>query len=102
MTLLRAVRWLDDALLPRSQMRRVLVDARTPMNFEMLAPIVKALAADERIRFAGTASEEPHRLDDIYRHASPAVRRVSARRAMFTRWAAYLTSDFVWAALPRG
>jgi hypothetical protein len=42
-------------------MSRVLVDARTPMNYEMLGPIVQALAADERIQFAGTASEEPTR-----------------------------------------
>jgi hypothetical protein len=101
-SLLRTLRRLDDALLPRSQMSRVLVDARTPMNFEMLAPVVQALAADERIRFVGTASEEPRKLHDIYRYAPPSVRRVSVRRAALTKWAAYLTSDFTWATLPRG
>jgi len=101
-SLLRTIRRLDEALLPRSRVSRVLVDARTAMNFEMLAPVVKALAADDRIRFAGTASEEPHSLHDIYRHAPSTVQRVSARRAALTRWAAYLTSDFIWATLPRG
>jgi CDP-glycerol glycerophosphotransferase (TagB/SpsB family) len=83
-------------------MSRVLIDARTPMNFEMLAPFVRALGADERIQFAGTASEEPEKLHDIYRHAPPALRRVSPGRAALSRWAAYVTSDFTWATLPRG
>jgi CDP-glycerol glycerophosphotransferase (TagB/SpsB family) len=101
MTILQRLRRLDDALQP-ANVRRVLIDARTPMNFEMVAPIVRAFSADERIQFAGTASDEPHRLCEIYRHAPPTVRRLSARRAALMKWAAYLTSDFTWATLPRG
>jgi hypothetical protein len=100
-SLLRALRRLDDALLPRSRMRRVLLDARTPMNVAMLAPIVCALAG-ERVEFAGTASDEPHKVQTIYAAAPPAVRRLPAWRAAFSRWSAYLTSDFTWATLPRG
>ena len=102
MTPLRFLRRLDDGLLPRGLSRRVLVDARTPMNFEMIAPIARALAADDRIEFACTASDEPDKLHDIYRHAPASLRRIAARRAMLTRWSAYLTSDFTWATLPRG
>jgi len=100
-TLLRSLRRLDDGLLPRGPRSRVLIDARTPMNFEMMAPIVRALAADDRIEFACTASEEPDKLHEIYRHAPASLRRIAARRAMLTRWSAYLTSDFTWATLPR-
>lgn len=102
MTLLRSLRRLDDALLPRGRVRQVLIDGRTAMNFEMVAPVVRALASDDRIQFACTASEEPHRLSDIYAHAPTTVRRVSPQRAAFTKWSAYLTSDFTWATLPRG
>jgi hypothetical protein len=102
MTLLRSLRRLDDALLPRGRVRQVLIDARTAMNFEMVAPVVRALASDDRIQFACTASEEPHRLSAIYAHAPDTVRPVSPRRAAFVKWSAYLTSDFTWATLPRG
>ena len=102
MTLLRSLRRLDDALLPRGRVRQVLIDGRTAMNFEMVAPVVRALASDDRIQFACTASEEPHRLSDIYAHAPTTVRRVSPQRAAFTKWSAYVTSDFTWATLPRG
>jgi len=101
-TLLRSLRRLDDALLPRGRVRHVLIDARTAMNFEMVAPVVRALASDDRIQFSCTASEEPHRLAQIYFHAPAAVTRVSPRRAALTKWSAYLTSDFTWATLPRG
>lgn len=102
MTLLRSLRRLDDALLPRGRMRQVLIDGRTAMNFEMVAPIVRALSSDERIQFFCTASEDPDRLADIYQHAPATLTRISPRRAALTKWAAYLTSDFTWATLPRG
>jgi CDP-glycerol glycerophosphotransferase (TagB/SpsB family) len=102
MTLLRSLRRLDDALLPRGRMRRVLIDGRTAMNFEMVAPIVEALASDDRIQFFCTASEDPDRLADIYQHAPSTITRISPRRAALAKWAAYLTSDFTWATLPRG
>jgi hypothetical protein len=102
MTLLRSLRRLDDALLPRGRMRQVLIDGRTAMNFEMVAPIVRALSSDDRIQFSCTASEEPDRLTDIYQHAPATVTRISPRRAALTKWAAYISSDFTWATLPRG
>jgi hypothetical protein len=86
---------------PRDR-RRILVDSRTPVNYEMVAPVVRAMANDRRVEFVFTASEEPHRLHAIYRHAGAGTRLLSPRRAALARWDAYLTSDFMWATLPRG
>ena len=102
MTWLHALRRLDDALLPRSRVGRVLIDARTPMNIEMLAPVIRALDGDGGICFAGTASEEPGKLHEIYKDAPASVRPVAPWRASLAKWSAYLTSDFTWATLPRG
>jgi hypothetical protein len=101
-SLLRAVRRLDDALHARRGTRRILVDGRTPVNYEMVAPVVRAMAADDRVQFAFTASEEPRRMRQIYRDAADGSWLVSPRRAALARWDAYLTSDFMWATLPRG
>jgi hypothetical protein len=96
---LRTLRRIDDALHARRGMRRVLVDSRTAVNYEMVRPVVRAMADDPRVRFAFTASLEPERLRDIY----PADEWViSPKRAALMKWDAYLTSDFMWAPLPRG
>lgn len=102
MSLVRALRRLDRALHGRRAPRRILVDSRTAVNYEMVAPVVRAMAADPRVRFAFTASEEPHLLRQIYADAPPGIELVTPRRAALARWDAYLTSDFMWASLPRG
>lgn len=98
------LRRVDRAIGQRSGHRRVLVDARTPVNFTMVAPIYRAMAVDPRVHFFFTASEEPHRLRDIYHEAlasgSASVIRPAAARLM--RFDAYLASDFMWQPLPRG
>ena len=81
--------------------RRILVDARTPVNLTMVAPIVRAIGSDPRIQFYFTASDEPGRLAEIYRDA-PELRTIDPRRAALMRFDAYVASDFMWAALPRG
>jgi CDP-glycerol glycerophosphotransferase (TagB/SpsB family) len=60
------------------------------------------MAADERVQFAFTASEEPDKLASIYRLAAPGSWLVTPGRAALSRWDAYLTADFMWATLPRG
>lgn len=80
--------------------RRVLVDARTPVNYVMVAPVVRAMERDERVEFYFTASEEPRRLREIY-HEAPHVRLVHPRVAAFMRFDAYVASDFMWAKLLR-
>ena len=72
------------------------------MNYEMVAPVMRAMARDERVRFSLTASEQPRRVDTIYAGAPPEFARVGRWRAAWSRWDVCLTSDFMWAALPRG
>lgn len=98
---LDVVRRLDRAIGQRSQRRRILVDARTPVNYTVVAPIQRAMAADPRVSFYFTASEEPNRLRDIYREA-PGVRLITPPAAQRMRFDAYLVSDFMWLPLPRG
>ena len=100
--LVGALRRVDSAVSRRGDDRRILVDSRTAVNFEMVAPVVRAMAADRRVRFCFTASEEPHHAGRIYQHAPPGTRVIGPRLAALSRWDAYLTSDFMWATLPRG
>ena len=97
----RRVRALDARLSGRAGYRRILVDARTPVNFTMVAPVFRAMARDQRVQFFFTASEEPRRLDAIY-HEARGIRTIHPRRAALMRFDAYVASDFMWAPLPRG
>ena len=97
-----SARRFDRAIGQRSGRRSILVDARTPVNFTMVAPIYRALAADPRVTFSFTASEEPARLRDIYREAPADIRLVPTSAARLMRFDAYLASDFMWQPLPRG
>jgi hypothetical protein len=102
MSLLTTLRRIDDRLRSRAGTRRVLVDSRTAVNYEMVAPVVRAMAADSRVQYAFTASEEPHLAPHIYKDAPRGTSVISPVRAAFIKWDAYLTSDFIWATLPRG
>lgn len=102
MSLVRSLRRLDRALHARRRTRRILVDSRTAVNYEIVAPVVRAMAADDRVQYAFTASEEPHLAAQIYKEAPAGTRVISPRRAALLKWDAYLTSDFMWATLPRG
>lgn len=86
----------------RDATRRILVDGRTPVNYVMVAPIHDAMKDDPRVRFYFTASEEPHRLADIYRGAPRDATLITPRRAALMKFDAYVASDFMWATLPRG
>ena len=100
--LVDTLRRLDRTLLRSGATRRILVDSRTAVNYEMVAPVVRAMRVDPRVEFFFTASEEPAALHRIYADADPGTRCIGPRRAAFSRWDAYLTSDFMWATLPRG
>ena len=99
-TLLRGVRRLDRRFSRRSDRRRILVDARTPVNFTMVAPVYRAMQADERVEYYFTASEEPDRIAEIY-HEARGIRLIHPRRAALVRFDAYIASDFMWAPLLR-
>jgi CDP-glycerol glycerophosphotransferase (TagB/SpsB family) len=85
-----------------SGVRRILVDARTPVNYTMFAPVHRAMAGDPRVRFSFIASEEPREAARIFRDAGPEVDLVGPARAALNKFSAYITSDFTWTALPRG
>ena len=99
-SLLRGVRGLDRRLSRRSDRRRILVDARTPVNFTMVAPVYRAMQADPRIEFCFTATEEPARMAEIY-HEARGIRLIHPRRAAVTKFDVYVASDFMWAPLLR-
>ena len=82
--------------------RRILVNARTAVNYVMVAPLHRRLAADPRVRFSFIASEEPSSARTIFRDAGPDAHLVGRLRAAAMRFDAYLTSDFMWTPLPRG
>jgi hypothetical protein len=66
-TLLDAVRELDTRWQRRRapDERRVLIDARTSMEYAMMAPVHRRLQQDPRIRVHLTSSERPGRLSAI-------------------------------------
>jgi hypothetical protein len=99
-SLVHGVRHLDRRISRRRGHRRILVDARTPMNFTMIAPVFRAMQPDPRLAFYFTASEDPHRMPAVYGEA-PGLRLVHPNRAAFMKFDAYLVSDFIWAALLR-
>jgi len=101
-SLISTLRRLDGAVSARADTRRILVDSRTAVNYEMVAPVLRLMQTDPRVGFAFTASEDSSRLREIYQHAAPGTRLVSPARAALHKWDAYLTSDFMWATLPRG
>ncbi|MEO6236989.1 MAG: CDP-glycerol glycerophosphotransferase family protein [Vicinamibacterales bacterium] len=98
---LEAFRRIDRALGQRSGHRRILVDARTPVNYTVFAPLHRVMAQDPRLSFFFTASEEPERLGEIYREA-PGITLIAPSAARRMRFDAYVASDFMWQSLPRG
>ena len=96
-----AARAADTRWSRRAGRRAVLVDARTPVNFTMVAPVVRAMERDPRVEFHFTASEEPARTASIYREANE-IRTIHPARAALMKFDAYVASDFMWAWLPRG
>ena len=82
--------------------RKVLIDARRPMNYSVVAPIHRWLRSDPRIKFFFTASEEPKRAREIYKDAGADISIVTPRQAVWMKFDAYLAADLLWLPLPRG
>jgi hypothetical protein len=82
--------------------RSVLVDARTPMNYAIVAPLHRALRKDPRVRFFFTSSESPQQCATIYRDAGKEAQTIAPGRAAWMKFDAYLTADQLWVKLPRG
>jgi hypothetical protein len=86
----------------RSDARTVLVNSRTAMNYAIVRPICEAMRDDRRVRFYFTSSEQPAKLDEVYREAHSQAHLIHPRRAMLKRFDAYLTADLLWPRLLRG
>ena len=99
-TVLRHVRQFDKRLSRREGRRQILVDGRTPVNYVIVAPILRAMAADPRVDFFFTASEEPERIHEIYPDAR-GLRLIHPLRAAVMKFDAYVASDYMWARLLR-
>lgn len=102
--LVHAVRELDTRRqrLRWPHVRNVVFDARTAMEYGMMAPVHRRLLADPRVRTWVMSSERPARVGEIFRDAPPEAPGLSPRGALSKRFDAYVAADFVWATLPRG
>jgi CDP-glycerol glycerophosphotransferase (TagB/SpsB family) len=98
---IRLLQRADRALGRSSGGRRILVDAHTPVNVAIAAPIFRAMRRDPRVEFFWTSSQERDRLSSIYAE-SRNLKVIHPSRAALMRFDAYLASDFTWAWLPRG
>lgn len=81
--------------------RSVLVNARTAMNYAVVAPVCSAIQ-DSRVAFYFTASEQPGAARDIYREAGDDIKVIRPSRASLMKFGAYLVADMLWVTLPRG
>jgi hypothetical protein len=102
--LVHAVRELDTRWHRRQwpQARSVVFDARTAMEYAMMAPVHRRLLADPRVRTWLMSSGRPDRVGEIFRDAPREAPTLSPRTAMRKRFDAYVAADLVWATLPRG
>ena len=82
--------------------RRLLVNARTAMNYSTIAPIVERMQPDPRVEFYFTASENPSQTKEIYAEAVQPFKLVTPVQASLIRFDVYLAADFLWVKLPRG
>jgi CDP-glycerol glycerophosphotransferase (TagB/SpsB family) len=88
--------------LRRPHARNVVFDARTAMDYGMMAPVHRHLLADARVATWLLSSERPDHAGEIFRDAPREAPVLSPREAMMKRFDAYVAADFVWATLPRG
>ena len=89
---IRGVRAMDHAAGRLLGRRRVLVDARSPLNFAVMAPLVAALRRDDRVDVDLTSDGR----DDIacvFEKAGLAHRVVDRQRARWTRYDLYVNAD---------
>jgi len=82
--------------------RRVLVNARTAMNYATIAPIVERLQRDARLEFYFASSEKPELTGSIYADAVPPFKFVTPIQASVIKFDVYLAADFLWMKLLRG
>jgi CDP-Glycerol:Poly(glycerophosphate) glycerophosphotransferase len=82
--------------------RRLLVNARTAMNYATIAPIVERLQRDDRLEFCFASSESPELTQSIYADAVQPFKLVTPTQASLMQFDVYLAADFLWMKLLRG
>jgi hypothetical protein len=82
--------------------RRLLVNARTAMNYATISPITERLRRDDRLQFYFASSEQPDLIESIYSEAVQPLNFLTPRQASLGRFDVYLTADFLWMNLVRG
>ena len=82
--------------------RRVLVNARTAMNYATMAPMVERLQRDERIELYFASSENPELTESVYTDAVQPYKLVTPLQASLIQFDVYLAADFLWMKLLRG
>ncbi len=106
---MRLPRWLTEALRDaddaldtlRGRPRRVLFDARTPMNYVMWRPIAARLARDRRVEQWHMAGEGHGRPYALYASVGVEDRIISRLEAQLMRFDLYVCADFVATWLKR-
>src|SRR5919112_4703456 len=76
--------------------RRVLVNARTAMNYITVAPMVERLQRDDRLEFYFASSENPRQTQSIYADAVQPFELVTPVQASLMQFDVYLAADFLW------
>jgi len=94
----KPARALDHAAGRRQGRRSVLVEARTPMNLVVLAPVYRALARDPRIRLFFTFPPGANPLLALPEDASLGT-AIDRDTAAWTRFDLYMNAD-PWGAVP--
>ena len=82
--------------------RRLLVNARTAMNYATLSPIVERMQRDQRCEFFFCSSEKPELTESVYADAKQPFDFVTPAHASLMQFDVYLAADFLWMKLPRG
>ncbi len=90
--LTRAARALDRAVAHRSDTRRVLIEARTPMNLVVLEPVWQALLADPRVELS-FAAEEVAQVGPLLETHGLSGRLISREDARWRRFDVALSAD---------
>ena len=93
----RGVRYVDEAVGRLGGTRRILVEARTPMNLAVLRPVLDGLRIDPRIRLQFTGPDR----DDLraaFGELGVTASVTNRHRAIWTRFDLYINAD-PWAAV---
>jgi hypothetical protein len=88
----RGVRRVDHAVGRLAGKRRVLIEARTPMNLAVLRPVIDALRANPRIRLQFTGPDRDD-LRDAYRQLGISASVIHRDAAIWSRFDLYVNAD---------